>query len=64
MGTLLSREAVILLGVAAALLATAGTWLRRRSGPDTKAGGRLLGLGYLLLALSVFLFILAGFRSG
>ncbi len=61
---LLTRDAVILLAIAAAALVTAGSWLRGRRSRGGQSSRLMIRIGYLLFGLSVILFIVVGFRSG
>ncbi len=60
----LARETVIIPGVVAALLVTAGTWLRikNREG-HRRAASFLIFAGYVFFSFSVAAFIVAGFLN-
>lgn len=60
--TAYAREAVIVLGVLAAILVSAGTWKRLRGkNPNSRSAALLISIGYVLFAFSIGIFILAGF---
>lgn len=61
MDSLLSREVVIVLAVLGAIASVLATLPRIRSAGYART---LNAAGYALMATSMFLFIVAGFRSG
>ena len=61
MDSLLSREVVIVLAVLGAIASMLATLPRIRSAGYART---LNAAGYALMATSMFLFIVAGFRSG
>jgi hypothetical protein len=62
--TAYAREAVIVLGVLAAILVSAGTWKRlREKSVASRTATLLISVGYVLFAFSIGIFILAGFLN-
>jgi len=60
--SVIQRPVIIALAITGALLATFGSYTKTRDG-DTGKSRRLIILGYAITALSMVLFIIAGFRS-
>lgn len=60
---LLARETVILLAVAGAAASMLASLLQRNGRLTATGAWRLNALGYGLMAVSMVLFIVAGFRS-
>jgi drug/metabolite transporter (DMT)-like permease len=58
---LLSRTTVITLAVLGALFAALASLLQRRAGSSSPRAKQLNALGYLFMAVSMVLFIVAGF---
>ena len=63
MDWLLTREAVISLAVVGAILSTAASMLQARGSISAPRGRQLNRAGYVLMGISMALFIVAGFRS-
>ena len=62
MAALLSRQAVIVLAVGAAVLVSLGSWLRFvRKNRGKKMIASMSYLGYILFALSILIYIALGF---
>jgi len=62
MATLLSRQAVIVLAIGAAVFVSLGSWLRfARKNRAKKMIASMLYLGYILFALSILIYIALGF---
>ena len=60
---LLTREAVILLAIIAAICAATGSWMKIKYKKGKKKAANLLNYaGYICLALSILLYILLGFK--
>ena len=60
---LLSREAVIVFAVLGAIASTLASWLQKRATVGPQRAQQLHYLGYGFMALSMVLFVVAGFRS-
>jgi len=63
MGWLLARETVIVLAVLGAVLAVPASVLQRRGSAKESLAKKLNLLGYAAMAVSMALFIIAGFRA-
>lgn len=62
--SLITRQAVILLGVAGAILVTLGSFLRFQHRKERrKRTTGIIYIGYFLFCLSVLIFICLGFKS-
>jgi hypothetical protein len=61
-GWLLTREAVITLAVAGAIASTAASLLQVRGLISAERAQQLNRLGYVLMAISMALFVVIGFR--
>jgi len=59
---ILQRPVIIALAIIGASIATLGSYHKARHG-DTTRSQRLIVVGYAVTALSVVVFIVAGFRS-
>ena len=64
MAWLLSRETMIVLAILGGLAATVAPMLRKRGALDELRAERLNYVGYALMAASMLIFIIAGFRAG
>ena len=62
MGWLLSREAVITLAVAGAIASTAASVLQMRGTISAERARHLNRAGYVLMGISMALFVVIGFR--
>ena len=62
MDWLLTREAVITLAVAGAIASTAASLLQVRGLISAERAQQLNRLGYVLMAISMALFVVIGFR--
>ncbi|HEV8109829.1 MAG TPA: hypothetical protein VGP97_20130 [Burkholderiales bacterium] len=60
---LLTREAVIILAVLGAILTTAASMLQVRGRISALRARQLNLAGYVLMGISMALFVVAGFRS-
>ncbi len=59
---LLTREAVIVLGVIAAICATIGSWMRIKHHAARKVATLLIYGGYFFLGSSVLIYVILGFQ--
>ena len=63
MELLVSRPVVIALAIIGAVAATLATMLEARGKIDTRRAQKLNRAGYVAMAASMLLFIIAGFRA-